>query len=362
VALPIELAPAPGAHGPVENAKSAVITDGSGVRGLAYPAGGLGEIEVPQIGLHPLHQLLKGPCAVHLNTVTNKNDTVKLGGRWLRQVEASSASGAPRLISHDRRTVPVTSSPMGLLGLFNSDLTERKVKAARKRFWTLARREAVRHGRNEVWYADVVGCCLADEEVRTTLASIGHDPDALTTRVATFQSPDERSDVAARSGAFVVTQDQFSWPLDRAFDRAVAARRRQHAGTVRALDVLIGALSSDEQDLAQHIIEDAYALHLALGWEVAHPGVAQQADPPEGAAALVLYPDPFTPPDFVKRQLQLVPDLDDSRLGRALAAFEKRERAIVADGDAALLAGIRGHIARERALLGHPLRVEVEAA
>lgn len=252
---------------------------------------------------------------------------------------------------------------MGLLGLFNSELTDRKVKAARKRFWQLAKREAVRHGRNEVWYADVVGCCLDDDEVKAALKRTGRDPDALVKRVATFQSPDERSDVAARSGAFVVTQDQFSWPLDRAFDRAVTARRREGAATVRPVDVLVGALSPDEQDLAKHIIEDAYALHLALGWEIAHPGVPPELeqDAPEGRAALVLYPDPFTPTDFVKRMLQLVPNLDDGKLGELLKAYEGGDRATIAEDDAALLVGLRGHIVRERALLGHPLRVEVES-
>jgi hypothetical protein len=253
---------------------------------------------------------------------------------------------------------------MGLLGLFSSELTDRKVKAARKRFWQLARREAVRHGRNEVWYADVIGCCLADDEVKAALGHAGHDADALIKRVATFQSPHERSDVAARSGAFVVTQDQFSWPLDRAFDRGVAARRRQGAATVRPLDVLIGALASDEQDLAQHIIDDPYVLHLALSWDVAHPGVPRDRtgeDVPTGEAALVVYPDPFTPADFVKHQLERTLDVADAPLASALARLEQHQHAVVRQDDAALLVGLRDHIAQERALLGHPLRVEVEA-
>ena len=251
---------------------------------------------------------------------------------------------------------------MGLLGFFKPELTERKVKAARKRSWNLARREALRHGRHEVWYADVIGACLLDQEVRTTLQHTGRDPAALARRVATFQSPDERSDVAARSGAFVVTQDEFSWPLDRAFDRGVQARRRQGAGTIRAIDILIGALSPQEQDLAKHIFEDSYAFHLSLSWEVAHPGVPHDSDVPDGQASLVLYPDPFTPTEFIKRQLGQVPSVDDQQLGAILETYNQRQRVVVTNDKASRLVTVRDRIARERALLGHPLRVEVEAA
>ena len=252
---------------------------------------------------------------------------------------------------------------MGLFDVFSGGLTDRKAAAARRRFWAQAKVEAARYGRNEVWYADVLGICLEDAEARAAIDATQRSGSDLQKKVAVFQSPEERSDHSARSGAFIVTKNEFSWPLDRALDRAVAARQRQKASSVRSLDVLLGAISPDEQDLAKHIIEDCYALHFGLAWQVAHPGI--KSDPEfegSGQAKLRFFADPFTPTEFLRRQLTLVPELDDGRTADVLKQLAERGVADVSEGKAELLSGIQAHIVRERELTGHPLRVELEAA
>lgn len=263
------------------------------------------------------------------------------------------------------RAPSTTPAKRGALGSWLHRRRVNKLKkqadALRKHFWHQARLEARPHGRNEAWFADVLAACLRDEQTRQILQTTGIDLEELSERVRRFQNPEDRDDGTARSGAFVVTQEMHSWPLDRALDRAI--RRRQpddDVKEVRAVDVLVGCLDPFERELVEPILPDWPTLRMKLTWRLCHGDTP--LDPPgpsSGPARLVAFADDVTPDDFVAEQLGIALGQSDDE-GRALLPRLKAEgQLVVREGPADELSSVLQQLRRNRTLLGHPLRVEL---